>query len=223
MKIRLKSLLLAIVVAFTSYFIRVLTVSRPLSQGILIILGIAFASYLLSEHLIPNIERRWSGQPLFRIEGLWWEIQSFHPNIAVASVTIQYDSATERISLDDIAYDGDGTESAFFRSLASVFLPERNEIFYQWEGNLKSEPSGIMKGVGSMAFYHARQGKIIEGLGNYMEFATGNRPVCLVQLSLARFTKQEQESWESGDARVRKEVAKKRIAQHRNQTAATAK
>lgn len=223
MKIRLKSLLLTIVVAFASYFTRVLTVSRPLSQGVLIIMSIAVATYLLSEHLIPKIERRCSGQSLFKVEGLWWEIQSFHPHIAVASATIQYDSATERISLDGIAYDGDGTESAFFRSVASVFLPERNEIFYQWEGNLRSEPASIMKGVGNMAFYRARKGKTIEGFGSYVEFATPNRPMVLIHLSLVRFTKEEQDAWELGDAGVRKEVAKMRIALHQNQAAATAK
>ena len=208
MRIRVKALLSTIVAAFAAYLIE-LSGSHPLSVGILVVLAIAVTTYLVSEHLIPIFERWWNrkqvdGQPVFRVEGLWWEIQSAHPHIKIAAVNVRYNTETERISLDGIAYNDDGTEGAIFRSLASVLLPERREIFYQWEGNLWSEKNIIMTGVGTMAFNAVERGPFREGMGDYIEFATGNRPMCLVQLSLIRFTQKEEEAWESGDLKISK-------------------
>jgi hypothetical protein len=147
------------------------------------------------------------------MEGLWWEIQSVHPHIKIAAVNVQYNTETERISLDGAGYNDDGSEGAIFRSLSLVVLPERRELFYQWEGNLKSEPNITMRGVGTMAFNAAKHGAFREGMGDYIEFATGSRPMHFVQLSLRRFTKEEEAFWESGDEKVRKRVVTERLAQ----------
>jgi len=217
MRIRLRTFLATLVAALGGYFIE-LSKSFPLGEGVLIVVVIGGMTYLISEHLIPLLERWWDrrhhdGQPVFRMEGMWWEIQSTHAHIKIAAVSVKYNTETERISLDGIAFDDDGTETAFFRSLASVFLPERREVFYQWEGNLRSEPKSIMKGVGTMAFNAVNHGPFREGMGDYVELATGTRPMFLIQCSLVRFSEMEEKEWESNKPNIRKRVVLERLAE----------
>jgi len=224
MRIRLKALFATTVSAIASYLTSQF-VHPGLSGGILAIVGIAITTYLFCEHWIPRLERRFGrrqidGQPVFKMEGLWWEMQEEHPHLKIAGVNLRYNSQTERISLDGKAYNNDGSEGAVFRSLESVVLPDMREIFWHWEGNLNSQ-RGIMKGVGTMVFTAVQQGPFREGLGNYTEFATANRPMHFVKFTLIRFTKQEEQLWESGNERRRRRAVTHRLAEYRRVHAPT--
>lgn len=157
--------------------------------GVLVTVGalLTFTCLLLfALPQIPTLSANRKGHAFTdQIVGPWWEGVTPNGATAISWVMIQAQPLTGTVHLRGRAFDLQGAEFATWDSVASCVDADAQNIYYQWTGNLSSEPSKTFEGFGKIRLHGDEHG-FETGDGFFFDYLVGATNLVIKSTRLRR-------------------------------------